>query len=853
MDHSAVLQALRKYFGHTGLRPGQGELIEAILSGRDVLGVMPTGAGKSVCYQLPALLLPGITLVVSPLISLMKDQVSALREAGIDAAFINSSLTAAQQREALRRAETGEFKLIYVAPERLLTEGFLHFAAGQTISLLAVDEAHCVSQWGQDFRPSYLDIPAFVRELPRRPILAAFTATATEEVREDIVHLLELAAPHAVTTGFDRPNLYFDVRRESDKLAWLTDYLSQRRSQSGIVYCATRKTVEQVCQALLDAGFAATRYHAGLDDEERRSNQEAFAFDRATVMAATNAFGMGIDKSNVSFVIHYNMPKNIESYYQEAGRAGRDGAPADCVLLYSPGDVVTARYLITNAKDREGVPEEQRELLVLRDWKRLRQMTDYCKTGGCYRAALLDYFGEAHGLSCGNCGSCAPREENDDAGTVEEDITVPAQMVLSCVRRVERKNRVGLGEMTLVRVLAGSREKLILEREYDLLSTYGLMRDTDRSLIREYVRELLRQGYLTKPPGDYDVIVTTQRADAVLFSGERVTWRRRHAQKAPKAARSRTAGTASPELFERLRALRAELARLAQVPSYVIFSDATLLEMAEKQPVSAEEMLDVSGIGDRKAEKYGQAFADAIRGWRQERGLPPKNTAAYPENLLARLFDEPVRFPEDVAERLSKAIDALYAKKERDGRILRARYEECRTLESIGAEHGVCRERVRQLLEKGLRRLRRQNVREYLLGEAEQLLKSTPAKPPAETPPLRLRPAQLARFTCAPEGISITSFARRLTELRDDGQEGTLTGRQLSNWLLAQGLLTEARSDSDNLLRRPTPAGEAVGIRLEERVNAKGERFTMVVLTEQAQTRLLSRLPEMTDPTPASE
>ena len=324
----AVMDKLRQYFGHEDFLPGQEQLIDAILSGRDVLGVMPTGAGKSVCYQLPALVLSGLTLVVSPLISLMKDQVAALKEAGVPAAYVNSSLTAAQQREVLRRAGAGAYRLIYVAPERLMTGSFLRFAEEQTISLLAVDEAHCVSQWGQDFRPNYLDIPAFVRHLARRPILAAFTATATAEVGADIVRLLELNNPFRITTGFDRPNLYFAVRREKNKLQWLKGYLQAHDGSSGIVYCATRKAVEQVCRALQDAGFAATRYHAGLDDEERRENQEDFAFDRARIMVATNAFGMGIDKSNVSFVIHYNLPKNIESYYQEAGRAGRDGAPA---------------------------------------------------------------------------------------------------------------------------------------------------------------------------------------------------------------------------------------------------------------------------------------------------------------------------------------------------------------------------------------------------------------------------------------------------------------------------------------------------------------------------------------------
>ena len=621
----AVLDRLRQYFGHERFRPGQEKLIDAILSGRDVLGVMPTGAGKSVCYQLPALVLPGLTLVVSPLISLMKDQVAALKEAGVPAAYVNSSLTPAQQREVLRRAGAGAYRLIYVAPERLMTESFLRFAEEQMISLLAVDEAHCVSQWGQDFRPNYLDIPAFVRHLAHRPVLAAFTATATAEVGEDIVRLLELREPFRITTGFDRPNLYFAVRREKNKLEWLKGYLQAHDGSSGIVYCATRKAVEQVCQALQDAGFAATRYHAGLDDEERRENQEDFAFDRARVMVATNAFGMGIDKSNVSFVIHYNLPKNIESYYQEAGRAGRDGAPADCVLLYSPGDVMTVRFLITNATDRESVPEELRQGLLERDLQRLRQMTDYCKTRSCYRAALLDYFGEAHGETCGNCGNCVD-EEDFFGETVEQDITLEAQKILSCVRRVELRDRFGIGETMLVRTLTGSREKRVLQNRFDRLPTYGIMKGTKRTLLRDYIRVLLRQGYLTMPPGDYEIIQTTKRADRVLFDGERVLWRRPAEKAALVKTQDMAAGTRKPVrseaapldagLFEQLRAVRSDLARQAQVPAYVIFHDATLRDLASRQPETVEELLEVSGIGERKAEKYGQAVLAVIRNWR---------------------------------------------------------------------------------------------------------------------------------------------------------------------------------------------------------------------------------------------
>ena len=844
MDKQSIL---REHFGYQTFREGQEPLIDAILAGRDVFGVMPTGGGKSLCYQLPALLLEGLTLVVSPLISLMKDQVAALKEAGIPAAFLNSSLTAAQQREVLRRAELGAYKLIYVTPERLLTDSFLEFAAGQQISLLAVDEAHCVSQWGQDFRPNYLDIPAFVRRLPQRPVLAAFTATATSQVGEDIVRLLELREPLRIVTGFDRPNLYFDVRRERDKLAWLKGYLRDHRDKSGIVYCATRKTVEQVCKKLRAADFAATRYHAGLDDVERRENQDDFSYDRATIMVATNAFGMGIDKSNVSFVIHYNMPKNIESYYQEAGRAGRDGAPADCILLFSAGDVMTAKYLITNGNDRVELSEELRQELIMRDMKRLRQMEDYCKTAGCYRAALLDYFGEPHKPTCSNCGNCLHTEEERSGETVEEDITVAAQKILSCVRRVERKNRVGLGETMLVLVLAGSRDKTLLAREYHLLPTYGILADTKRPLLHEYIRELVKQGYLLRPPGDYDLLITSEKADNVLFQNEQVLWRhigqKKHTPQRQKTAVSGKPEAADQDLFDRLRTLRAALARQARVPAYVIFHDATLLNIASAKPASEAELLAVSGVGEQKAKKYGHAVLAVIAEWKADRSYSANDESAYPGNLLREIFDEPTTLAPNAAERLCAVLDELFAKNERNRQILSARYEAGQTLENIGAAHGVSKERIRQILEKDLRRLRRKNVRAYLSGETEQLRKPKPSTKEAQ-PLLRLRPDQLARYVCDPDGISMTVFARRLTELKDADQPGELTGRQLSEQLLVEGFLTEQFAETDNLLRRPTPAGEAVGIILTARTKESGEAYTMVTLTEQAQRWLIDRLSE---------
>ena len=405
------LEALRKYFGHSVFRPAQEALIDAILSGRDVMGVMPTGAGKSVCYQIPAVLMSGVTLVISPLISLMKDQVAQLKQAGIAGAYINSSLTGAQYREVLTRAAEGRYKIIYVAPERLETSEFQRFAASTHVSLVAVDEAHCVSQWGQDFRPSYLRITGFVDSLRERPVVGAFTATATAEVRHDMERLLGLDDPLRLTTGFDRPNLYFQVARPGNKPAYFREYMDNRAKDAarcGIVYCATRKSVDALHADLLRQGVAAARYHAGMEDDERRKNQEDFISDRTPVMVATNAFGMGIDKSNVRYVIHYNMPKNLESYYQEAGRAGRDGNPADCILMYSRDDIKIAESFIQNSEKNKDLTEKERRALYRRDLERLDRMVDYCETGRCLRTYLLAYFGEKRKGRCGNCGNCAP-------------------------------------------------------------------------------------------------------------------------------------------------------------------------------------------------------------------------------------------------------------------------------------------------------------------------------------------------------------------------------------------------------------------------------------------------------------
>lgn len=597
--------ALKKYFGHENFRPGQEKLIDGILSGRDVLGVMPTGGGKSVCYQLPALLLPGVTIVVSPLISLMKDQVAALTEAGIRAAFVNSSLSGGQVRTVYRRAWAGEFQLLYVAPERLAGEGIVKLAQGLEVSLVAVDEAHCVSQWGQDFRPSYLKIPEFLDKLPRRPAVAAFTATATSQVREDIVRLLGLERPLTLVTGCDRPNLYFEVCRPRSKSGALRDLLLPRMGKSGIIYCATRAGVEKVCEELRDRGLPATRYHAGLDEEERRRNQDDFRFDRAPIMVATNAFGMGIDKSNVSYVIHYNMPKSLEAYYQEAGRAGRDGERAECFLLYSGRDVETAKFLIENGSGNDELTEEERAEALRRDHRRLEAMVGYCHTGGCLRGYLLDYFGQEHSDHCGDCGNCLGDHEL-------ADVTTQAQMVLSCVRRVEDRLGYNVGAALIAQTLSGSANKRVLELGLDELSTYGLMRGQTTGQVREYIDFLKEKGYLEKEP-EHGALRLTKTSGEILFRGRKLEMPIRKSP-ADEAARTVESG-----LFQALKDLRYRLSQKEGVPPFVIFSNATLTDMAARRPRSVAEFLRVSGVGEVKARKYASAFLLVIGDYEAER------------------------------------------------------------------------------------------------------------------------------------------------------------------------------------------------------------------------------------------
>ena len=594
-------EVLRRYFGYTAFRNGQETIVDALLAGRDALCVMPTGAGKSICYQIPALLLPGVTLVISPLISLMQDQVESLTQAGVRAAYLNSTLTPAQYARALRNMKEGAYKIVYVAPERLSTEGFRAVCEKLPISLVAVDEAHCVSQWGQDFRPDYLRIAAFVDALASRPVVGAFTATATKAVRADMASLLALQDPVCVTTGFDRPNLYFGVQTPHSKPLALLELLEARRDRCGIVYCATRKAVEEVEALLRDKGFSATRYHAGLSEAERRRNQEDFVFDRKSVMVATNAFGMGIDKSNVSFVIHYNMPKNIESYYQEAGRAGRDGSPADCILLYSPQDVRTNRFLIENSEPNPALDAETQEAVQKREYERLRQMTFYCTTADCLRAFILRYFGEQTAEYCGNCSSCA-------AGSAVVDASVPAQQVLSCVARTGQR----FGRNMISDILRGSESEKILRAGLEKQSTYGLMRDRKDWEVRRLLDALLVQGVLVQTEGQYPSLRLAPAARGILLGERKFEMRVPVAPEKPKAAQAGEAES-DMELFGLLKKLRGKLAATAGVPAYVVFTDAALRDMCARKPQTEQEFLKVSGVGERKAARYGQVFLEEIR------------------------------------------------------------------------------------------------------------------------------------------------------------------------------------------------------------------------------------------------
>ena len=617
------LQILKTYFGYDSFREGQGEIIDTILSGRDALAIMPTGAGKSLCYQVPALLLPGITLVVSPLISLMQDQVKSLNEAGIHAAYINSSLTEGQINKALSFAARGVYKIIYVAPERLETASFLSFALHTPISMVTVDEAHCISQWGQDFRPSYLKIIDFVEQMPGNPIISAFTATATEVVKNDIARILKLKNPNVVVTGFDRENLYYQVEHLTGKQKdiFIQNYIETHPNESGIIYCATRKNVDTLYEKLLKQGVSVTRYHAGMSNDIRKKSQDDFIYDRAQVVIATNAFGMGIDKSNVRFVIHYNMPQSMENYYQEAGRAGRDGEPAKCILLFSTQDVMISKLLL-GSKDFEGMDFQEIEQVKHQDSRRLQLMEGYCMTTSCLRNYILKYFGETTHQPCDNCGNCHQEFE-------ELDMTLDAKWVVGCI--TEMRGRYG--QALVIDTLLGSKKARLKDIGATSYNCYGQLENRTEADLRLLISQMIRMGYITQTEGEYSVLKAGNIADLQnkntkiiikkFKEKEKISTTKKHKTPFKKDSFSASTESSSTDstatnsshnsaLFEALRQLRLQIAKEESVPPYIVFTDRTLIDMCSKLPQNEDEMLNVSGVGQNKLKKYGQRFLQEI-------------------------------------------------------------------------------------------------------------------------------------------------------------------------------------------------------------------------------------------------
>ncbi|MBP2646215.1 MAG: ATP-dependent helicase RecQ [Firmicutes bacterium] len=645
MEEAQVL--LQKYYGYAEFRPGQAEIVNALLQGKDIVAIMPTGAGKSLCFQLPALMLPGTTVVISPLISLMKDQVDTLYGLGISATYINSSLTAAQVNERMYNARQGRYKLLYVAPERLESEQFQEAVEVLDIAMLAIDEAHCISQWGHDFRPSYRAIGPFIRRFAKRPVVGAFTATATDNVKKDIISLLSLKTPQTYFTGFDRPNLSFTVVRGENKQDFVLNYVTVNHNNSGIIYAATRKEVENIYGLLRKHGYAVGKYHAGMSDDERKRNQEAFIYDDSKIMVATNAFGMGIDKSDVRYVIHYNMPKNMEAYYQEAGRGGRDGEPSHCILLFGHQDIMMQKYLI-----EQSVVDSDRKA---GEYAKLQSMVDYCHFTGCLRHYILNYFGEkTTEKECGNCSNCNDTNELTD-------ITIEAQKVFSCVLRVNQR----FGGALVAEVLKGSKSKKVLQLGFDSLTVYGIMKENTLQEIKDLINRLIASGYLSLTESEYPVVQLTEQGVAVLKNQAKV-WQK----VAPKPQKT----VNDNALFGELRILRKQIADRENVPPYMIFADSTLKEMSEQFPVTRQAMRLIKGVGETKLERYGNEFIAAIETFMLEHKVEaPRAVDPSPDSFDAE-----------------QAVKVLAEKKKTDEEpshlITLQLLKDGRTLEQIAAE-----------------------------------------------------------------------------------------------------------------------------------------------------------------------
>jgi ATP-dependent DNA helicase RecQ len=579
-----ALPLLESYFGYRSFRTGQEQAIRSVLNGENTICVMPTGGGKSICYQIPALVLPGTTIVISPLISLMKDQVDALLQVGISATFINSSLSFREASQRMQEALQGKYKLLYIAPERLESRDFIEELKNMDIPLVAVDEAHCISQWGHDFRPSYRHIQQMVHSLPQKPVVLALTATATPKVREDICHLLKIDEENTIITGFERVNLSFSVIKGQDRIKYLVDYIKKNEKEAGIIYAATRKNVDQLFERLRKENINAARYHAGMGDNERAGEQDRFLQDKASVMVATSAFGMGIDKSNIRYVLHFQLPKNMESYYQEAGRAGRDGLKSECVLLHSSQDVQIQRFLIDQSSERNRIHAEL---------EKLQQMVDYCHTENCLQEFILKYFGETETEPCGRCSNCT-----DDRTSI--DVTKEAQMVMSCVIRMGQR----FGKTLTAQVLTGSKNKKVTEMGFDKLTTYGIMKDQGAKEVSDFIEFLISQELIAIEQGTFPTLYVSLKGKDILLGKHQVLRR--------ESAKVKQVSNADP-LFEELREVRKKIAEAEKVPPFMIFSDASLKDMCTKVPQTSEQLLQVSGVGEHKLQKYGLEFIQAIR------------------------------------------------------------------------------------------------------------------------------------------------------------------------------------------------------------------------------------------------
>ncbi|MFE4707405.1 DNA helicase RecQ [Peribacillus simplex] len=596
---------LQEYFGYESFRKGQEQIIEQVLRGINTAGIMPTGGGKSICYQIPALLLPGVTLVISPLISLMKDQVDALEQNGIDATFLNSSISGLESSNRMNDIKHGRYKLVYVAPERLENPAFQQDLFNVEISLVAIDEAHCISQWGHDFRPSYLKIKTLLKNMPSAPTVLALTATATPHVTDDICQSLGISVQHTVSTGFSRDNLFFSVVKEENRGRFLMRYLEKNKSESGIIYAATRKEVDTLYTKLIKAGFKTGRYHAGMNEQDRSEQQDQFIRDDVPLMVATSAFGMGIDKSNVRYVIHYQTPKNMESYYQEAGRAGRDGLDSECILLYSPQDMQIQRFLI----DQSNPSQEWQS----QELKKLNRMKDYCFTEGCLQAFILRYFGEENPEDCGHCENCTDKRDS-------VEVTTQAQMVLSCMLRMGER----FGKTMISQVLTGSRNKKIEEFGFQKLSTYGIINDQSAKDVGDFIDFLTAKQYIEMTGGQFPVLKVTNAGREVLLGQKKVL---------RKEIKKVSSISADHGLFEELRQLRKELASKENVPPFIIFSDASLKDMAVKLPRTEEEFLEVKGVGMQKFERFGSVFLQGISKYVQAHPELETNTMVTKETL----------------------------------------------------------------------------------------------------------------------------------------------------------------------------------------------------------------------------